>query len=143
MLPAAIHEDVPGAYLEAIPLWKRLHRAGHSWMGKFGGSLNYRRRLQLHSFAGHSARRQAGDVFDALRTRCLAWWRYHQARFKAAGVTMHHGRPEPHRSNALAVFPSGTIANQHSETDSKRVKENTSPPMVPLRVDPKELSRQV
>ena len=50
-----------------------------------------RRRCRLHGFAGHLARTNIRTAKEALRTRCLAWWRYsqeqgakrHPARFEA------------------------------------------------------------
>ena len=76
---------------DGLEYWRRLHRNGHAILTKFGGSIDYRRRQQLHSFAGHLARASGGLPSDALRTRSMAWWRYfqqtkafsHPARFRA------------------------------------------------------------
>ena len=76
---------------EPLEYWRRLHRIGHSVLALHGGSMDFRRRQQLHSFAGHIARADDGIPSVALRTRSLAWWRHfqqtgaftHPARFRA------------------------------------------------------------
>eukprot|EP00973_Karenia_brevis_P062445 8683833-Karenia_brevis.AAC.1 len=47
----------------------------------------------LHRFAGHAARKTVGTLHDALRCRCLLWWRFRQdvtGRFAFRG---RFGRP--------------------------------------------------
>ena len=58
--------------------WRRLHRFGHGLLQLNGGSLGVRRLTALHGYAGHLAR-SVGTIGSALRTRCLSWWRFHQA----------------------------------------------------------------
>ena len=58
--------------------WRRLHRQGQRFMGQCGAGVRERRRRLLHRFAGHIARTSSLTLVDALRTRCLAWWRYYQ-----------------------------------------------------------------
>jgi hypothetical protein len=60
--------------------WRRMHRTGHFLLHAFGGPLCYRFRVSLHRFAGHTALSIHSTMIEALRTRCLAWWRYQQAR---------------------------------------------------------------
>ena len=60
--------------------WRRLHRTGHNILKGNGGSIETRRKRQLHSFAGHLARSDGGLLYDALRTRSIQWWRECQAR---------------------------------------------------------------
>ena len=76
---------------DPLEYWRRLHRIGHSTLALHGGSIDFRRRQQLHSFAGHVSRADDGIPSIALRTRSLAWWRHfqqvgafkHPARFRA------------------------------------------------------------
>jgi hypothetical protein len=72
--------------------WRRLHRVGHNWMRFLGGGVPVRRRLQLHRFAGHCARLGSGLVRVALRTSCLAWWRFQQNRFHSKWHGLHPRR---------------------------------------------------
>ena len=62
---------------------------GHKWLSLTGGGLDVRRLMKLQSDAGHLARRPHGLLWDALRTRRLAWWRYHQFR---SAQSMHQRR---------------------------------------------------
>jgi len=59
--------------------WKRLHRTGRFALQREGGSLDDRRRLRLHTFAGRIARTDGDVVASALRTRSLALWRFFQS----------------------------------------------------------------
>ena len=58
--------------------WKKLHRTGHKLMRQMKTSLDGLRLLNVHRWAGHAARLSSGPVRLALRTRCLAWWRFFQ-----------------------------------------------------------------
>jgi hypothetical protein len=73
---------------DSLDHWRRLHRRGHSILAQFGGSIDFRRRQQLHSFAGHTARADDGLPSVALRTRSLAWWRH----FQQSGAFVHPAR---------------------------------------------------
>ena len=77
---------------EIRQFWCRLHRTGHSWMRIIGGGVPVRRRLQLHRFAGHCVCSGNGLVRLALRTRCLAWWRFQQNRFHSKWHGLHPRR---------------------------------------------------
>ena len=68
----------PRADEDVATFWRRLYRTGHELWGHHGGNLNARRRMRLHSFAGHLARMEDGLAHDALRTRSLGWWRHFQ-----------------------------------------------------------------
>ena len=61
-------------------IFRRLRRVGHHWMQKSCLSLNQARRGILHDFAGHLGRKEGGILALALRTRSLAWRRWHQSR---------------------------------------------------------------
>ena len=63
---------------DAIQFWRRLHRTGHNLCNRLRGSLSKVRAARLHQWAGHLARSQEGILRTALRTRCLAWWRFFQ-----------------------------------------------------------------
>ena len=65
-------DDEPGDF------WKRMHRKGHALCKRFGGSLSELRDRAYHRWAGHLARSPAGILHTAVRTRCLAWWRFFQ-----------------------------------------------------------------
>ena len=77
-LAARVARVRPHADEGAPGFWRRMHREGHHLMRRSGGSINVRRRRMLHQFAGHLARVGVGPLRDALRTRCLAWWRFQQ-----------------------------------------------------------------
>ena len=72
--------------------WRRMHRSGHSLLGSSGGSLERSRATRLHAFAGHMARSQQDLLISVLRVRCLAWWRYRQARHKNKHNGVHPKR---------------------------------------------------
>ena len=72
--------------------WRRLHRVGHHWMHKSGLTLNETRRGILHDFAGHLGRKEGGILALALRTRNLAWWRWHQSRHQSRHDGLHPKR---------------------------------------------------
>jgi hypothetical protein len=73
--------------------WRRWHRDGHAILRNAGGGVAIIWRRLLHRFAGHAARKTDGPVHDALRCRCLPWWRFRQdvtGRFALRG---RFGRP--------------------------------------------------
>ena len=72
--------------------WRRLHRTGHRWLRSAGGGLDWRRAARVHSYAGHIARTSCHLLEVALRTRCLAWWRYNQARYHSRHDGLHPRR---------------------------------------------------
>jgi hypothetical protein len=98
--------------------WRRLHRVGHGWMRSQGGAVSVRRRQQLHRFAGHLAR-----VFDcstvraALRTRCLAWWRYRQHRYNSKWDGLHPKRFHCWRWEAQLVEHYGEAETDDAQVD--------------------------
>ena len=85
MVQRRLHEDM-GQY------WRRMHRAGHKWLRRAGGSLDRRRATRLHSFAGHVARTANDLLQTVLHTRCLAWWRFRQARYQSKHDGLHPKR---------------------------------------------------
>ena len=54
-----------------------MHRKGHALYKRFGGSLSDLHDRAYRRWAGHLAR-ETGILHMALRTRCLAWWRFYQ-----------------------------------------------------------------
>jgi len=72
--------------------WRRLHRFGHKRLRQLGGGLDVRRATRLHSFAGHAARSCEKLMHTALRTRCISWWRYRQARYHSSHDGLHPKR---------------------------------------------------
>ena len=97
--------------------WRRLHRAGHLWMRTIGGGVGVRRLRRLHRFAGHLARTASGIVRTALRTRCLAWWRYHQSRYHSKWDGLHPKRFHPWRWEAQLVQHYGECETIDVELD--------------------------
>ena len=57
-----------------------------------GGGFNLRGSTRLHSFAGHVARSSHVLTQTALHTRCLAWWRFRQARYHSKFDGIHPKR---------------------------------------------------
>ena len=89
--------------------WREMHRAGHGLLAVTGGSIEARRRQLLHRFAGQAARERCGKVWEALRTRCLSWWRWqqgipngirHPRRFK---LTRWEGQLADYYGDAAAI----------------------------------------
>ena len=68
----------PAVHIGVGDYWKKLHRTGHKLMRQLTASLDGLRLLSVHRWAGHAARLSTGPVRMALRTRCLAWWRFFQ-----------------------------------------------------------------
>ena len=87
--------------------WRRTYRTGHQTLALHGGSLEYRRRQRLHSFAGHLARDSQGLAGTALRTRPLSWWRHCQK----AGLKLHKNRFHPWRWEAQMEDTYGAFAS--------------------------------
>ena len=98
--------------------WRRLHRHGHNLLQRSGGGLGSRRMLQLHSFAGHVARSQHPLVRLALRTRCLAWWRYHQRQHHGIRYGLHPKRFKAWRWEAQLVSFYGECEVMHIEQNA-------------------------
>ena len=63
---------------DAGDFWRRVHRKGHALYKKHGGSLSELHDRAYHRWAGHLARQTSCVLRTALRTRCLAWWRFFQ-----------------------------------------------------------------
>ena len=76
--------------------WRRMYRTGHEKLRLNGGSLDFRRRQRVHSFAGHIARDPESLAGMALRTRSLSWWRFYQE----IGANRHPQRFHPWRWEA-------------------------------------------
>ena len=72
--------------------WRRFHREGHRLLRKTGDSIKVTQRKLAHRLAGHAARAVEGLLRAALRTRCLAWWRYSQARHECRQSGVHPAR---------------------------------------------------
>ena len=98
---------------EAGQYWRRLHREGHRWLRDFGGGVDVRRRRRLHSFAGHAARSSSEPLRLALRTRCLAWWRFKQARFHCKWTGLHPRRFRAWRWEAQLTYFYGAVSYTH------------------------------
>ena len=108
--------------------WRRLHRTGHAWLKTLGGGITCQRRRRLHAFAGHLARTSEGPLRVALRSRPLAWWRYHQSRGTAIHPSRFHvWRWEEQLSNFYGEAESndGTVdvGWMHRATDRARWRE--------------------
>ena len=75
--------------------WRSLHSCAPSTI-----------RLQkVHRDVGHLARLPSSIVSVALRTSCLAWWRYHQARYVSKWDGLHPKRFNPSRwKSRLALY---------------------------------------
>jgi len=71
--------------------WRRMYRRGQRLLEQCGGAAKRMRRFRVHRFAGHFAR-MSGICCVALRTRCLAWWRYRQARHHSKHYGVHPAR---------------------------------------------------
>lgn len=70
---------VPRHYVDEVgDHWRRLHRVGLNVSKKCGGDLSALQAQAVHRWAGHLARTKSGLLWMALRTRCLAWWRFFQ-----------------------------------------------------------------
>ena len=67
----------PASHEAHFDFWRRMHRQGHAYLAGAGGSIEERRRKRLHAFAGHLARSD-GATWEALNTRPMHWWRFHQ-----------------------------------------------------------------
>ena len=104
--------DEPGQH------WRRLHRVGHSLLHRIGGGLNTRRLQRLHSFAGHAARASGGILSQALRTRNLAWWRFHQSRYENRRDGLHPKRFRAWRWEAQLVDVYGETENADTSSNS-------------------------
>ena len=61
-----------------VDFWTRLHRLGHRLYNTVQSTLDQRRRINLHRWAGHLARSENPILKLSLRTRCLSWWRFSQ-----------------------------------------------------------------
>jgi hypothetical protein len=86
--------------------WRRRHRVGHALAKQLGGGLTERRLRSLHGWAGHLAR-SVGPLRTALRTRCLAWWRF----FQHPCLPLHSRRfGRPHRWEAQLTKVYGEVA---------------------------------
>ena len=86
---------------DGFGFWRRIHRNGYDLYQRLGGSLVHLRSATLHRWAGHLARTPCDLLRTALRTRCLAWWRFVQhPRFPLHG--RRFGRP--HRWEAQLTF---------------------------------------
>ena len=83
--------------------WRRMHRVGHNILRKLGGGMVVRRLTQLHAYAGHAARSTNELLYNALRTRCLAWWRYQQALYESKRNGVHPKRFKAWRWEAQVV----------------------------------------
>jgi hypothetical protein len=97
--------------------WRRLHRQGHSFMRHCGGGVRERRLQLLHRFAGHIARMREGVVVDALRTRCLAWWRYQQNRYHSKWDGVHPRRFHVWRWEAQLTNFYGEVETPNTQDD--------------------------
>jgi hypothetical protein len=102
-------EDTRGIF------WRASHRLGHKLARRFGGGLQQRRREALHRWAGHLARTGQQPLSAALRTRCLAWWRFFQHPLFPL-----HGRRfgRPFRWEAQLVDFYGEAAGDSPETNN-------------------------
>jgi hypothetical protein len=95
--------------------WRRSHRLGHSLARRFGGGLIQRRRETLHRWAGHLARAEQQPLKVALRTRCLAWWRF----FQHPQLPLHGRRfGRPSRWEAQLVDFYGEVAGHSPLTNN-------------------------
>ena len=72
--------------------WRRLHRTGRNLLERMGAKLDGSRAKRVHTFAGHLARTPCSLLRAALRSRCLAWWRYRQARHRSKHEGLHPKR---------------------------------------------------
>ena len=106
-----------GAAEDIGQYWRRLHRFGHSWLRSMGGNLDFRRLCRLHSYAGHLARTSNCFLQSALRTRCLAWWRFRQRRYHSRVDGLHPKRFKVWRWEAQ-------IVHWHGESEVESCNEN-------------------
>ena len=95
---------------DALGFWRRLHRFGHQLYYRLEGSLVKLRASRVHRWAGHLARSQEGLLRNALRTRCLAWWRF----FQHPALPLHSrrfGRPSRWESQMENLY--GEVADDN------------------------------
>ena len=97
--------------------WRRLHRCGHGLLRASGGSLEKRRLLKVHSYAGHLARSTSSPMKLALRTRCLAWWRFEQSNHTNRRTGVHPKRFKTWRWESQLV-------QHYGESSSRDVFDN-------------------
>ena len=98
---------------DGVQFWRRLHRFGHELYRRLGGSLVKLRTSKLHRWAGHLARSQDSHLRKALRTRCLAWWRF----FQHPTLPLHQkrfGRPSRWEGQMTKVY--GEVADDNPES---------------------------
>ena len=94
--------------------WRRLHRYGHGLLRVSGGSLDARRKLKLHSYAGHIARSTSSIIKLALRTRCLSWWRFMQSTHSNKRTGVHPKRFKAWRWESQLVQHYGEVGSQNT-----------------------------
>jgi len=92
---------------DVATFWRRMFRTGHGVLDAHGGSLEVRRRRRVHAFAGHLARQPEDLPGVALRTRCMAWWRF----FQKTGGQTHPKRFNPWRLEEQLVAHYGEAAS--------------------------------